>query len=63
MSRIECNVGAMTVNNSAYADNIVLLASSRYAFQELIKIPEVSCVTLDITCNTSLYSESANGHE
>jgi len=36
------------VNVLAYADDMVLSAPSRHALQELIKILEYCCVSLDI---------------
>jgi len=38
------------VNVMAYADDMVLLAPSWHALQELIKILEYCCVSLDIVC-------------
>ena len=51
-SRIGFNIGGLFVNNFAYADDMVLLAPSWYALQELIRILEHWCIKLEISCNT-----------
>ena len=51
-SGIGCNIGGMAGNNFAYADDMVLLAPSCYALQDLIRILEYYCVKLNIICNT-----------
>ena len=48
--KADCNIGGMMVNVMAYADDMVLLAPSWHALQELIKILEYCCVSLDIVC-------------
>ena len=51
-SRLGCNIGGMIVNVLAYADDMVLLAPSWHALQELIKILEYCCASQCIVCNT-----------
>ena len=51
---IGCNIGGSFVNVLVYADDMVLLAPSWHAIQELIKIMEYCCtrIKLDIVGNT-----------
>jgi len=51
-SRIGCNVGGMFVNILVYADDMVLLAPSWRALQDLLHILEAGCLKLDMVCNT-----------
>jgi len=51
-SRLGCNIGKIMLNVLAYADDMVLLAPSWHALQELIKILEYCCTSLDTVCNT-----------
>jgi len=46
--RIGCNVGGLFVNIFAYADDMVLLAPSWHALQELIRTLEYWCIKLDL---------------
>jgi len=56
-SRIGCNIGGLFVNNFAYADDVVLLAPSWHALQELITIIEHWCIKLEISCNTNIQTQ------
>ena len=49
---VGCNIGGLAVNIVAYADDIVLLAPSWRALQELLAILESCCDLLDLVCNT-----------
>jgi len=51
-SRLGCNNGGLVVNILAYADDMIILAPSWYAMQDLLKILEMHCHKLDIICNT-----------
>jgi len=51
-SIIGCNIGDLFVNVLVYADDMVRLAPSWHAMQELIKILEYCCIKLDIVGNT-----------
>ena len=51
-SGIGCNIGGLAVNIVVYADDIVLLAPSWHALQELIKLLGKFCDLLDLVCNT-----------
>jgi len=50
--RIGCNVTGLPLNIVAYADDMVLLAPSWHAMQELLYILDSHCHDLDIACNT-----------
>lgn len=50
-SRIGCNIGGLVINILAYADDIVLMAPSWCALQELLFILENCCSVLDVSCN------------
>ena len=47
-SMLGCNIGGLFVNVLVYADDMMLLAPSWHALQELIKILEYCCIKLDI---------------
>jgi hypothetical protein len=51
-TRIGCNIGGVMVNILAYADDLVLLAPSWDALQELIIILELNMNDIDVQCNT-----------
>jgi Reverse transcriptase (RNA-dependent DNA polymerase) len=50
-SHIGCSIGGLAVNILAYADDIVLLAPSWCALQEMLVILEQYCMLLDLTPN------------
>jgi len=50
-SGIGCNIGGMLVNVLAYADDLVLLAPSWRALQQLLDILQKHINTIDLTCN------------
>ena len=49
--RVGCNIGGLAVNILAYADDIVLLAPSWSALQEMLAILSKCCHLLNLTCN------------
>ena len=51
MSGLGCNIGGFVTNILAYADDIVLMAPSWCALQELLFILEKCCSALDVLCN------------
>lgn len=51
LSGIGCHVGGIVANIFAYADDMVLLAPSWHAMQELINLLELTCTDFDIVCN------------
>jgi hypothetical protein len=51
-TRIGCNIGGVMLNILAYADDIVLLAPSWTALQELITVLELNINNIDVQCNT-----------
>jgi len=53
MSRIGCNIGGLSVNILTYADDVVLLAPSWRALQQLIEIMECGVAVIYVVCNTS----------
>jgi len=50
--RVGCNVARPSLSIVAYADDMVLLAPSWHAMQELLRILDSHCHVLDIACNT-----------
>ena len=51
-SKIGCHVGGIRAANIfAYADDVVLLAPSWHAMQELIALVAECCKVLDLECN------------
>ena len=50
-SKIGCHVGGIAANIFAYADDVVLLAPSWHAMQELIALVAECCKVLDLECN------------
>jgi len=51
--RVGCNVAGLLLNIVAYADDMVLLAPSWRAMQELLYIVDSHCHDLDIAYNTN----------
>lgn len=51
LSYIGCNIAGIFVNIVSYADDMVLLAPSWTALQELINLLESVCIDYDIVCN------------
>ena len=51
-----CNIGGLFVNVLAYADDIVLIAPSWKALQQLLTVLEQHIANIDMICNAkSLY--------
>ena len=50
---IGCNIGGAIMNIFAYADDVVLLAPSWFALQQLIKALEQSAFAIDMKCNSN----------
>jgi len=50
-SHVGCNIGFLYVNVLAYADDIVLLASTWRALQQLLAIPDQHIDSTDMVCN------------
>jgi len=50
-TRTGCNIGGMMLNILAYADDIVLLAPSWVAMQDLIDVLSVNIEEIDMVCN------------
>jgi len=50
-SRVGCHIGDIAVNIFAYADDVVLLAPSWHAMQQLIQMVEKCCSDLGLVCN------------
>ena len=51
--RAGCNIGGICMNILAYADDVVLLAPSWFALQQLIKTLEYGALDIDMECNDS----------
>ena len=51
-TRIGCNIGGLFYNVLAYADDIILLAPSWQALQDLINVLHVQAGYIDMLCNT-----------
>jgi len=51
-SKIGCNIGGLFYNLLAYADDMVLLAPSWYALQQLIDLLSALAADIDMSCNT-----------
>ena len=51
-SMIGCNIGGLFYNILAYADDMVLLAPSWYALQQLIDLLSALAADIDMSCNT-----------
>ena len=49
---VGCRIGGLSVNILAYADDIVLLAPSWFALQEMLSLLEKCCKMLNLTCNS-----------
>ena len=52
-SKLGCNVGGLFVNVLAYADDLVLLAPSWRALQNLLDLLLLNIVAINITCNVN----------
>jgi len=52
-SNVGCNIGGTAVNIFAYADDIVLLAPSWHALQDLLLLLDKCCKELGKLCNTN----------
>ena len=50
---IGCNIGGMFMNILAYADDVVLLAPSWFALQQLIDALECGAGIIDMQCNAN----------
>jgi len=50
---IGCNIGGLFMNILAYADDVVLLAPSWVALQQLIKALEYGAFVIDMQCNAN----------
>jgi len=50
-SKIGCHIGGIAVNIFAYADDVVLLAASWHAMQDLLGLVVNCCTNLDLKCN------------
>ena len=50
--KVGCNIGQILYNVLAYADDMVLLAPSWHALQDLINVLHDESVLLDMKCNT-----------
>jgi len=50
-SHVGCNIGGLYVNVLAYADDIVLLASTWRALQQLLAIHDQHIDSIDMVCN------------
>lgn len=48
---VGCNIGGIFINVLAYADDIVLLAPSWNALQQLLSVLEMHIADIDMTCN------------
>ena len=48
---VGCNIGGLFINVLAYADDIVLLAPSWNALQQLLSVLEMHIAYIDMTCN------------
>jgi hypothetical protein len=53
LSNIGCNIGGISYNILAYADDIVLLAPSWKALQHLINLLDQCALYIDMTCNVA----------
>ena len=51
-SNVGCQIGGIAVNIFAYADDIVLLAPSWHALQDLLLLLDKCCKELGMLCNT-----------
>jgi len=51
--KIGCNIGGMFMNILAYADDVVLLAPSWFALQQLIDALVCGACDIDMQCNTN----------
>jgi len=49
---VGCHIGGIAVNIFAYADDIVLLAPSWHALQDLLALLDKCCKELGMICNT-----------
>jgi len=52
-SNVGCQIGGIAVNIFAYADDIVLLAPSWHALQDLLLLLDKCCKELGMLCNTN----------
>jgi len=50
-TRIGCNLGGRFINVLAYADDLVLIAVSWHALQQLLNILCIQIGFIDISCN------------